>query len=124
NARDKKGQPHQVMVQWGKFMSFVAVIQSIRQSFSLFKEDGTPLRAQLDVHFRQAWDEKKKGGQNPTSRTEVRSTWVVEQGQRLDWIAYQIYHDSSAWRHLAETNGLLKPNELVPGQILKIVPLP
>jgi hypothetical protein len=49
---------------------------------------------------------------------------VVEQGQRLDWIAYQIYRDSSAWRHLAETNGLLKPNDLVPGQILKIVPLP
>lgn len=121
---DKKGQPQQVMVQWGNFMSFVAVIQSVKQTFLLFKEDGTPLRAELDVHFRQAWDEKKKGGQNPTSRTEVRSTWVVEQGQRLDWIAYQIYRDSSAWRHLAETNDLAKPHELMPGQILKIVPLP
>lgn len=121
---DKKGQPQQVMVQWGNFMSFVAVIQSISQNFQLFKEDGTPLRAELIVRFRQAWDETKKGGQNPTSRTEVRSTWVVEQGQRLDWIAYQVYRDSSAWRHLAETNDLAKPSELIPGQILKIVPLP
>ncbi len=120
---DKKGQPQQVLVQWGNFMSFVAIIQCITQTFEFFKKDGTPLRATVDVTFRQAWDDKKKAGQNPTSRTEVRRTWVVERGQRLDWIAHQVYRDSNAWRHLAEHNGLLNPMSLVPGQVLKIVPL-
>lgn len=119
----KKPQPQQVMVQWGSFMSFVAIIQCVTQTFELFKKDGTPLRANLEVTFRQAWDDKKKGGQNPTSRTDVRRTWVVERGQRLDWIAHQVYGNSGVWRHIATTNGLLDPAALRPGQILKIVPI-
>lgn len=120
---DKKGQPQQVMVRWGSFISFVAVIQGITQNFQLFKNDGTPLRSEVTVTLRQAWDDKKKSGQNPTSRTEVRRTWVVEQGQRLDWIAYQVYGESGAWRHIAATNGLIDPVAILPGQILKIAPL-
>jgi nucleoid-associated protein YgaU len=118
-----RGQPTQVLVQWGEFMSFVCVIQSISQQFLLFKEDGTPLRAEVDVKFQQAWNDKKKGRQNPTSRSEVRRTWIVERGQRLDWIAYQAYGSTAAWRHIAETNQLLDPLALRPGQILKLPPL-
>lgn len=119
---DKKGQPQQVLVHWGSWMGFVAIIQCVTQKFEFFKKDGTPLRAHVDITFRQAWDDKKKGGQNPTSRTEVRRTWVVERGQRLDWIAHQVYGNSGAWRHIAQSNGLLDPSSLLPGQILKIVP--
>jgi nucleoid-associated protein YgaU len=118
-----RGQPSQVLVQWGEFMSFVCVIESISQTFLLFKEDGTPLRANLDIKFRQAWNDKNKGPTNPTSRSEVRRTWMVERGQRLDWIAYQAYGSTTAWRHIAETNNLLDPLALRPGQILKLLPL-
>jgi hypothetical protein len=121
--RDGGGTPQQVLLQWGKFMSFIAIIQSVTQEFAFFKEDGTPLRAEVNVQFRQAWNEKKKGGTNPTSRTEARRTWIVEQGQRLDWIAYQLFGTTSAWRHIADTNGLEDPSLLRPGQILKIIPL-
>ncbi len=121
--QDGGGTPQQVLLQWGKFMSYIAVIQSVTQEFPLFKEDGTPLRAEVGVRFRQAWNDKKKGGTNPTSRTEARRTWIVEQGQRLDWIAYELFGATSAWRHIADTNGLDDPTVLRPGQILKIVPL-
>jgi hypothetical protein len=122
--KDGGGTPNQVLVQWGAFMSFIAVIQSVTQEFSLFKEDGTPLRAEVGVRFRQAWDDSRKGGTNPTSRSEARRTWIVEHGQRLDWIAYKLYGTTSAWRHIADTNDLEDPTQLRPGQILKIVPLP
>jgi nucleoid-associated protein YgaU len=118
-----QGQPIHVMVQWGEFISFVAVISRITQTFMMFKTDGTPLRARVGVCFTQVYDGKKKSGQNPTSRTETRRTWVVEQGQRLDWIAYQEYGDSSAWRHIAEANGILNPTQLRAGQILRLTPL-
>ena len=119
-----QGQPIHVMVQWGEFISFVAVISRITQTFMMFKADGTPVRARVGVCFTQVYDGKKKGGQNPTSRTETRRTWVVEQGQRLDWIAYQEYGDSSAWRHIADANGILNPTHLRAGQILRLTPLP
>jgi nucleoid-associated protein YgaU len=120
---DHKGEPRQVVVQWGKFISYVAVIESINQVFSFFLPNGTPLRANVTVSLREVLDEAELPPQNPTSRSEVRRTWVVEKGQRIEWIAHRAYGTTSAWRHLAEVNGLLNPAVLRPGQILKIVPL-
>lgn len=121
--KDTKGEPRQVIVQWGKFISYVAVIESITQNFTLFLPNGTPLRANVSVSLREVYDEGKLPPQNPTSRSDVRRTWVVEKGQRLEWISYQVYGDAGAWRHIAESNGLLNPAVLRPGQILKIVPI-
>lgn len=122
---DGKGEPRQVVVQWGSFMSYIAVIQSISQNFTFFAENGTPLRANVSISLREIVDEKQGGfdGTNPTSRTEARRTWVVEKGQRIEWIAYNVFGMTSAWRHLADTNNLLNPTVLRPGQILKIVPM-
>jgi hypothetical protein len=123
--KDGKGEPRQVVVQWGSFMSYVAVIQSISQNFTFFAEDGTPLRANVSVSLKEIVDDSDTtlAGTNPTSRTEARRTWVVEKGQRIEWIAYNVFGMTSAWRHLADTNNLLNPTALRPGQILKIVPL-
>ena len=49
---------------------------------------------------------------------------MVEEGQRLDWIAYQEYGDAARWRYIAESNNLDDPDVLQPGQILKLIPLP
>ncbi len=121
---DGKGEPRQVVVQWGKFISYVAVVESVNQVFSFFKADGTPLRANVTVTLREVFDKAKLPPQNPTSRTEVRRTWVVEKGQRIEWIAHRVYGTTAAWRHLADVNNLMNPAMLRPGQILKIVPLP
>jgi hypothetical protein len=120
---DQKGEPRQVKVEWGTYMGYVAVIENINQTFTLFMPNGTPLRAQVSLTLREVLDTSKLPPANPTSRSEVRQTWVVEKGQRLEWIANEVYGSTSAWRHIAETNDLLNPAILRPGQILKIVPL-
>jgi hypothetical protein len=122
NAKTDQGEPPMCMFQWGRFLSFTAVIKSIQQKFIMFKADGTPLRAQVTVTFKQV--NLSAQPQNPTSRSEARKIWVVEEGQRLDWIAYQEYGDSAQWRHIAETNNLDNPMTLYPGQVLKLTPLP
>jgi nucleoid-associated protein YgaU len=110
------------MFQWGSFLSYKGVISQIAQNFTLFKTDGTPLRASVDVTFSETGEQQKK--QNPTTRTEARKIWVVHEGQTLDWIAYQEYGDPACWRHIAETNNLPNPRDLRPGQVLKLTPLP
>lgn len=122
DSKTNQGEPPMVMFQWGKFLSFKAVIKSISEEFTMFKSDGTPLRAKVTVGFKQVNLDPKP--QNPTSRSEARKIWVVEEGQRLDWIAFQEYNDSAQWRHIAETNNLENPMVLVPGQVLKLTPLP
>jgi nucleoid-associated protein YgaU len=118
-----QGQPRHLQLQWGSFISYYAVIDSFREDYQLFMPDGTPVRARVHVCFKQIWDDKKKGPTNPTSRSEARRTWIVEEGQRLDWIAYQEYGSTIAWRHIAETNGINNPLALRPGMILNLTPL-
>ena len=88
----------------------------------MFDPEGVPLRAKVGVTLLEV--PVKQTGQNPTSRTDPRKVWVVQEGQTLDWIAYQEYGDSAHWRHIAETNDLVNPKDLYPGQMLKLVPLP
>jgi hypothetical protein len=115
-------EPPLCRFEWGNFLSFTAVITRIAQKFTMFKPDGTPVRAEVTVTFKQVAQGNKP--QNPTSRSEPRKIWVVHEGETLDWIAYQEYGDPAHWRHIAETNNLLNPMDLRPGQVLKLVPLP
>jgi LysM repeat protein len=121
NQKTKKSEPPTCQFQWGKFLSFSAVIKEIKQKFTLFKRDGTPLRVEVTITLKQV--AQKPQGQNPTSRSEARKIWIVEEGQRLDWIAYQEYNDSAQWRYIAEVNNLNSP-DIYPGQVLKLIPLP
>ena len=100
----------------------LCVISSVNLTFTLFKPDGTPVRAKANVSIEEG--EKDIELQNPTSRSEVRRIWQVTEGETIDWIAYREYGDTAQWRHIAETNNLINPQKLRAGQVLKLVPLP
>ncbi|NJN93508.1 MAG: LysM peptidoglycan-binding domain-containing protein [Anaerolineales bacterium] len=122
NTKTGQSEPPQCRFQWGKFLAFNAVITNLKQKFTMFTANGTPVRAEVVVTFKQVGVARKP--QNPTSRSQARRVWLVEEGQRLDWIAYQEYGNSAEWRHIAETNNLDNPFDLRPGQVLKLTPLP
>lgn len=124
NPKTNVSEPPWCQFQWGDTNSFTAVITNIMQKFTLFLNDGTPVRATLKVTFQQVKDEKVFPAQNPTSRSEAKKIWRVREGQTLDWIAYQEYGDPAQWRHIAETNNLTNPRDLRPGQVLELVSLP
>jgi nucleoid-associated protein YgaU len=121
NIKTRKSEPPECKFQWGSYLSFTGVIKSVEQNFVLFKSDGTPLRAWVNVTFSET--PRKQASQNPTTRTESRKIWIVREGETLDWIAYREYGSPAYWRHIAETNALDNPLDLVPGQALKLVPL-
>jgi len=120
-----KGRPPLVEFRWGKTWSFQAVITDIAQKFTLFRYDGTPVRATLDVEFTQAKEEGKYPGQNPTtvSIPGYRQR-VVKEGETIDWIAFEEYGDAGRWRYIAAINNLDDPLAISPGQRLAIAPLP
>jgi hypothetical protein len=116
--------PPKVKLVWGKITTFRTYVAKVDQTFTFFKDDGTPLRVTAKVDFVQAVDENVFPAQNPTSRTSAHKLWVVSEGETLDWIAYQEYGDPTEWRHIANTNGIVDPRRLRPGQILNLTPLP
>ncbi len=118
--KNKKIPPPPVAFEWGVFR-FVAVITSMTQKFSLFLQDGTPVRAHVDVTFTQFKDLQEHPSQNPTSGGgPIEQLRQVIAGDRLDWIAYEVYGDATRWRLIAERNNITDPLALRPGMILSI----
>ncbi|GAB4276323.1 MAG: LysM peptidoglycan-binding domain-containing protein [Candidatus Promineifilaceae bacterium] len=117
---NEKSPPPQVAFEWGVFR-FIAVITSMTQKFTLFKNDGTPVRASVDVTFTQHKDVNDYPNQNPTSGGgPVQRTWSVVRGDRLDAIATAVYGDAAKWRLIADYNQLDNPLALKPGTQLTI----
>jgi hypothetical protein len=119
NNRNKVPPP-EVAFEWGVFR-FVAVITNMTQKFTLFKQDGTPVRAKIDVTFTQHKDLEDYRRQNPTSGGgPIRSVRTIIGGDRLDNIAYEVYGDATKWRLIAEFNKIDNPFVLQSGQQLTI----
>jgi Contractile injection system tube protein/LysM domain len=120
DPKTKKGRPPTVQFLWGG-LSFVAVITSITQNFTLFLPDGTPVRTTLDVSFTQTKDPNQRGKQNPTSGgIGGERLWTVGEGDTLQWISYSMYGDATQWRRIADANQLRRVRRLTPGMVLEI----
>ncbi len=118
-ANDKIAPP-QVAFEWGVF-KFVSYITAMTQKFTLFKKDGTPVRASVDITFTQYTDTNDYPKQNPTSGGgPIDRVWRVVAGDRIDLIAAELYNDATRWRLIAEYNRLTNPLDLRPGMTLRI----
>jgi hypothetical protein len=126
NSTDKQPQPPRCMFSWGDFTDgvhdFEGYLCDLRVTYTYFLPNGRPVRAEVSLTIKQPDDVTPPT--NPTSRSEARRVWTVVQGQTLDWIAFQEYGDTSAWRHIARVNNIRNPRALRPGTVLKLTPLP
>jgi hypothetical protein len=111
-----QGRPPTVQFHWGTFLSFRAVIQRIVSKFTLFLDDGTPVRATVDVTFMQIADDGDFAKQNPTSggRTGERVHRLAPR-ETLDQVAYATFGRTGLWRALAAFNGIDDPLRLQAG---------
>ena len=115
-----KVDPPHVAFEWGVFR-FVSYITQMTQRFTLFRHDGTPVRAKVDVTFTKYSDRHPLPPQNPTSGGGPdERIWLVTEGDRLDLIAAAVYGDARRWRLIAERNQLWNPEKLRNGQHIAI----
>lgn len=107
---------------WGAFMSFKGRIQSLDTRYTMFLPTGIPVRARMDVTFKEynPSDEKREVQLQSADRTKVRT---VTEGDTLPLIAAREYGDSGKWRPIAEANGIDDPRALRPGRELVVPPL-
>lgn len=96
------------------------VLESISEEFSLFSPGGIPLRAKLNVSFREAWTIEEQLQVTPRHSSDRTSLRRVVRGQTLSHIAAAEYSDPEQWRPIAEANNLDNPRLLDPGTVLVI----
>jgi nucleoid-associated protein YgaU len=120
-GKSQHGRPPFVKFFWGSHHSFAGVIESISEQFTMFMPDGTPVRATVDVGFKQKGDDDQMAWTNPTSGGKGgERMWIVKDGDTLARIAYVTLGDSSHWRKIADTNDIKSIRRLSPGQSLVI----
>lgn len=118
------GRPPLCWLMWGKQgVFFEGVLESLNQRFTLFLENGTPVRATLSCTFRE-WrsNEEDKRRQAAKSANDPKAH-TVKRGETLSSIASEHYGDPTAWRTIASANGIDDPRALNPGTVLTIPPL-
>jgi hypothetical protein len=114
------GNPPPVAFQWGA-MYFVAVIQSITVKFTLFSDEGTPRRAEVDLTLAQQKKISQLGARSMpaaaqnTNYEQIPTTTVTE-GQRIDQVASEM---GLSHRELSSRNGVDNPLKLQNGSVLR-----
>ena len=121
--------PPRVEFKWGGF-SFRAVVEKISQRFTMFLGDGKPVRATLNVTFKQyrtIAEQLGKPRRNSADKTKQRVLGKVE-GFRptpasLWALSADEYGEARFWRQIARRNRIEDLRALQAGDVVLIPPL-
>jgi len=117
-----KHRPPLTMFIWGNFQ-FKGVFERLKQRYIMFLENGTPVRAILNVSIREYTTTFEQLQRQPRQSADRAKRRIVRRGDTLALIAYREYHDAGQWRRIADYNRIEDPLNLEPGTELVIPPL-
>jgi nucleoid-associated protein YgaU len=115
-------QPPLLRFIWGAnpvLQGFQGYLKSVTARYTLFRSDGTPIRATASISLEEVTPEA--ASQNPTSGSlEGRRSYVVAEGDTLHSIAFREFARAALWRGLANFNQVDDPLRLSAGTALLI----
>ena len=106
-----------------KGIQFAGIIEKVSQKFTYFLDDGTPVRATLNVTFKEyktikeQLDDLKRQSADRTKHREFKD------GDALWLFASAEYADVEAWKVIATHNEIDNPRIIRPGTELELPPL-
>lgn len=112
-------RPPRCQLWWGRYVLLQGVLSGVSQSYTLFRPDGTPVRATLGCTFTEVDHPELRLTRGAASVARVR---VVCLGDTLQAIAAEVYGDARRWRDIALFNDITNPRALVPGRLLRLPP--
>jgi hypothetical protein len=107
---------------WGTLI-FKAHVESIDKRFTMFRLGGIPVRARVDISFREYRPPAEQGKETPRSSPDRTTARRVTEGDTLPAIAAEEYGDPGKWRPIADANDIENPRDLQPGALLEVPPL-
>jgi|SRR5882672_4613770 len=118
-------RPPKLELSWGIAnkdlgFPFKCVLESLKQQFTLFDSNGTPVRAKVSVAFKEFELPKEEQQKEPRRGSYPEQTYTVREGETLSSIAAGLWKDPLKWRLLAEANKIRNPRILKAGQSLLV----
>jgi hypothetical protein len=115
-------EPNYLIISWGALV-FKCKLTSLEVNYTLFKPDGTPLRAKASVKFEEASDANTLAKEANKKSPDLTHMFMVREGDTLPIICYQVYGDCSYYLEVAKHNKLVNFRNLIPGTSLYLPPL-
>jgi nucleoid-associated protein YgaU len=115
--------PPPLLFAWGS-LTFTCVLTRATQRFIMFRPDGVPIRARLQVTFNEFRNVELEAEEIKRETADYSKRHTVGQDETLASIAAATYGDSAMWRPIAIRNAIDDPRELALGLQLAIPPLP
>jgi hypothetical protein len=120
NAQEHR--PPVLRFSWGN-LSFESVLEDLVQRFTLFKNDGTPLRAILKVVFKEYATAAEQLSNTRRESADHTKRMVIREGETISSLAAREYRDAGKWRVIAHANKIEDPENIKPGTIVELPPL-
>jgi hypothetical protein len=114
--------PRAVLLVWGS-LTFPCVLTSAEYRYTLFKEDGTPLRAVAKCSFCESIPPAEGERQKDSKSADLTHLRDVKDGDTLPLLAYDIYGDGQFYIQVASANKLVNFRRLRSATRLSFPPL-
>lgn len=120
---EKLHAPPILRVSWSS-LQLQCVLTTVSQSFTMFTDAGTPVRATLTVKFNEVIFPEQESQQIKRQTADFTKLHRVIEGETLSSIAAAFYDNPQQWRPIAMANGITDPRSIVFGQQLRVPMLP
>lgn len=97
--------PNYLKLAWGTLL-FKCRMESLSVTYTLFKPDGTPLRARANASFIGYNDEKELAKKANKSSPDLSHVVMVRAGDTLPLMCFNVYGSSVYYPQVAQVNGL------------------
>ncbi|WP_420571500.1 hypothetical protein [Kordia sp.] len=116
-------RPNFVKIQWGSDLVFYSVLKSFDTTYTLFKPDGSPLRAKISLSFGKYVSADKRKKEDNESSPDISHMIEVVQGDSLPQLSNKVWNTPYYYVQVAQYNDLNKFRQLKGGQQLLFPPI-
>jgi Contractile injection system tube protein len=114
-------EPKFFKLVWGTLL-FKARCTGLNITYKLFNPDGAPIRAVCKGTFKELKEEELRVSEENRSSPDLTHFRVVQKGDTLPLMCYQIYGDAKYYLQVAQVNKLANFRSLQPGAELFFPP--
>jgi nucleoid-associated protein YgaU len=96
------------------------LLTSFNTTYTMFTEDGKPVRAEMKVSLTEFADADTQKGRIRLQSPDHEKAYRVQPGDTLQAVANEAYGDPTLWRPIATANNIEDPRSLAPGDVLRV----
>ena len=115
-------KPNNLKLIWGRLL-FKCVLNELNLEYTLFRADGTPLRASATAKFVGYVEDELRVATERRESPDLTHLRVIRDGEKLQDHVVSIYGDAALYLEVARVNRLANFRRLTTGQTLVFPPV-